>query len=477
MRLLPVLILFSTTAAFSAPIDWHGKFGVDTVSIDTYRRSNVGTTTSANGSQEIVSSSGDSDKASYQSYILQLNPNIIVNDSVTLKGEITSNYGRGGFLGDASTKQFSGNTAAHALYLQNTTTGEELRFNQFYMELYSDTATYRIGRMTKNWGLGAVYNSGDKPWDRIANIHDGLEANLKIGHFYLTPYYTKLSNGATQVSNDDAKDYGISALYDNPDKEVSMGVLYSRRKSRQYTNYQQSAAGGTTVNSQITDIKVWDIFIKKKWKNLTFGIEAPMVSGDMGFVYNTTQRTQYNTNAYIGEISYKVNKNWDFDFHVGRVKGDQGTIGKFQGMYLNPNYQIAYLMFRYNLTNMNNSTDSIWDSYITNAQYLKYTARFTGDTWNFTGAFIYATALETAQTGSYAYDHEKNRRFLAAATQQDDYGMELDLSVDYIWNTNVTIGGIFAYHFTGDYYQFTNAATTQKVENTFMTGFNVLVNF
>src|SRR5690606_28969879 len=146
--------------AWSLPIDWHGVFGVDTTLIDSYRRIKSTTDNSAlnNGTQEVAFATGNQANASFQSYVFRLSPTIIVNDSASLKGELTTNYGRGGRFGDDTTRSGSNDAAfGSALYVHNNSGGDDLLVNQLYAELYSDAATWQIGRHSYEWGLGAVF--------------------------------------------------------------------------------------------------------------------------------------------------------------------------------------------------------------------------------------------------------------------------------------------------------------------------------
>ena len=176
-----------SSSAFALPIDWHGAFGVDTTMINTYTRikSTSPSATVDPGSQEVDFANG-SNKASFQSYVFRLNPHLIVNDSASFKAEFTSGYGRGGFMGDSQAHEGnSQNGFGNALYVQNKSDGtNSLVINKAYMELYSDTATYQIGRHSSEWGLGALVNAGNDTWDRHTFTRDGITAKIKVGSYH-----------------------------------------------------------------------------------------------------------------------------------------------------------------------------------------------------------------------------------------------------------------------------------------------------
>ena len=82
----------------AAPIDWSGTLGVDSTIINDVRRTSDDCTP-IDGSQCI---SSEESNARTQSMILTLNPTIIVNDGVTIKGELSTGTDRGNRLGAAN---------------------------------------------------------------------------------------------------------------------------------------------------------------------------------------------------------------------------------------------------------------------------------------------------------------------------------------------------------------------------------------
>ena len=213
----------SINSVWALPIDWTGAFGVDTHMINNTCRTSddvpakfTGGTRNAatRGTQGI---SGDCN-ASFQSYIFKLNPQIIVNDGVTLKGELSSGYSRGGFAGGDTTNTGAGSTeaASDAYSFATPAQNSALNVNQMYMELYADTALIKLGRFAKGYGLGVMYDTGSDAWDRFFTMYDGAEAEMKIGNFSLIPYYAKISsndsnNKAQPNGTADVRELGVVA--------------------------------------------------------------------------------------------------------------------------------------------------------------------------------------------------------------------------------------------------------------------------
>jgi len=480
------LVALSMTTAHALPIDWHGVFGVDTTLIDSFRRVKSATAnkpiSTNSGSQEIDLASG-TDKASFQSYVFRLNPHLIVNDSASFKAEFTSGYGRGGFLGDdRAVEKNSANGFGNALYVQNKPSGSNnLVINKAFMELYSDTATYVIGRHSSHWGLGALVNGGDDTWDRHTYTRDGLTAKIKIGNFQIEPYWAKIDSADSLSRDTKVSEIGAGLIYDNVDRDIAFGILYSKKKSKA----GNSTADTTTSSSASyalgeTNITITDIYFKKTFGKFVLEAEVPIISGELGNVYGASpsQNVKVNSKSFLFETGYRLSDSWKLAVNFGSVSGHDGSTTNYGAMYLNPNYQIANLLFRYNLQAVGDRTQNIYDSYISNATFLKVAGVYNSDKWSWIAALIWAKANETAKNGSSSYNHTNNKIFTAQDTQSDDLGMEIDLNFDYHWNNAVNIGGSLGYLFAGDYYSYTNDPTTKnQAKNSFALQLRSSVEF
>ncbi|HXH32003.1 MAG TPA: hypothetical protein VNJ01_14430 [Bacteriovoracaceae bacterium] len=412
-----------------------------------------------NGTQAIAN--GDNE-AIFQTYIFKLNPQIIVNDGVTLKGELSSGYIRGGFAGDNSANNLDG-SGNNSYFFTTPAQSSALNVNQMYMELYADTALIRIGRMSRHYGLGMVFDSGTDPWDRFFTMYDGIEAEMKIGNFSLIPHYAKISSrndgaeeGSPASGSFDVSELGVIAKYDNKNRDLVASVLYAKRSSeRKNALYHATEPTTGSFNRGDTEVTVIEPFISKRWNKLKLSAEATLQSGEYGNVYDATISSKLNAQAFLLEAKYELNPKWETAILAGQVSGDDGSSNKFEATYLHPNFHIADLMFRYHYPSFNEGNKSVFDSSITNAQFLRIAGNYKTDKWTWRGAFIFATAMETAKAG-LSYHHEENYRFNSTADQADELGYEFDFGFDYQWNPNVTIGGYYGYWFVGDYYAFSN---------------------
>ena len=455
------------------PIDWSGVFGVDTHMLSNTCRTSDAIDISEkqpgtrNGTQALAN--GDCD-ATFQTYTFRLNPSIIVNDGVTLKGELSSGYIRGGFAGGEAANNADG-SANNAYFFTTPAQNSALNVNQMYMELYADTALIKIGRMSRHFGLGMTFDDGSEAWDRFFTMYDGIQAEMKIGNFSVIPHYAKISSidedtadGNTPSGKMDVRELGVIAKYDNKNRDLVASVLYAKRSSEGENSLYHgdndtapTPTSSNTIKRGKTSVTVIEPYVAKKWNKLKVAAEGSLQSGDYGNVFGNGN-TKISSTAYVLDVKYDLNPKWDVGLIAGQASGDKSSTGKFEAAYLNPNFHIADLMFRYNYAAINEGGRSIFDSSITNAQFFRLYGNYKTDKWTWKGAVIMATAMETAD-GVNSYHHEENYQFDATEKQDDSYGYEFDFGFDYRWNPNVTISGYYAYWVVGDYYAFTNDST------------------
>jgi hypothetical protein len=478
------LVALIPVVSQALPIDWHGSFGVDSSVLSDYRRLKEKTVvTSTDGSQEVGLDSGNKAGASWQSYVLRLSPTMVINDAATFFGELSTGYANGGYLGDSPAVDSSATaTTAGAngaqLFYHNQSRGQSLNVKKAYLEIYSDTATYIIGRHSSEWALGAIQNDGNDVWDRHATSRDGITMKLKIGNFHVAPYWSKVSNpGYTDSTN--AKEYGASLLYDNQERDIAFGILYGKKSNSASNTMYSTSMSGVSSNLGENNITITDLYLKKVFGKIDMAVEIPLMSGDLGKTSVASTATTYSAKAVLLQTNYKHTDTWTYGFDAGQVSGHNGDTGKFGALYLNPNYQVANLLFRFNVAALGDSTHStsVYDSYITNARYFKLKAIYNSEKWTFDSALIYAKALEVAKAGTTSYNHTKNKTFTAATTQSDNLGTEIDLNAKFHWNKEISIGTGIGYLITGDYFGYTNTSTPNSVKSSMLLQLNTSVTF
>ncbi len=465
-----IIVLSFSSQVLALPIDIHGVFGVDRTSINDYRRiesnlenaphASVPTTTPTNsqlGSMEVPLQSGSSGNAAFESYIFKISPVLIINDSASFITEYNAGYGRGGRLGSQSSAK-PNPLFDPALIMSNTAKSE---MTKFYLEFYTDTATWLIGRHTSDWALGAVINSGEELWSRNTYIRDGITMKLKFGNFQIEPYYAKTGSADSLTRATSETEFGGSLLYNDVARDIALGVLFAK-KSSGTDNDDLTANMDFDENIETlgeTSITLIDIYMKKSLGDLTFAVEVPLLSGELGKVYGASS-VDYKAKAILLEATYDLSNNWKLGLNAGTISGDDGSQTAYGAMYLHPNYQVANLMFRYNMAAIANPNEySIYDSYMTNATYAKFFATYTSDRWRFNTAFIWGQADKVAGSSGNAHNHLYNNNFASTVAQESDLGFEVDFDIDYRWNQEINLGASIGYHFVGDYYAYTNDAT------------------
>jgi len=460
-KLLLLSILSSLSlSAWAVPADWSGSLAFDTNIIKDFRRTSDTCDPAKNG--ECIKP--EEDNARFQSMTLKLNPNIIVNDGVTIKAELSTGSNRTSNLGSATNHDSKGGS-----YFAQTT-NSTMNVNQLYAELYADTALYKIGRFSKHYGLGAVINAGNNPTDRFFSGYEGIEAGLKLGNFHLTPMWAKLHTTSNPNGRYDAYETSVEAMYDNPNRNMKFGVYYGIREIESNNDLYGTGTGPQNVT-------IIDVFFAKSWEKFSFELEIPMLSGEVKNTYGTGD-ADFDTNAYILETTYKLNNKWNVGINAGIVKGDDGTTNSFEGMYLHPNYQIAEIMYRYNYNGFNDATNyNIYNSSIVNSTYAQLFFHYNKGEWTWKLSALTAKANQVAENGKVFYNHAKQATATAIADQKDDLGYELDISFDYKWNPSVNFTGYLGYHFVGDYYKFSNDTEELSTTNVMASGMRLAVNF
>lgn len=461
-------LLMLPVSAYALPIDWNGSLGFDTNIIKNVR----GTTDNCTPGTGSTCIGNDNSHARYQSMLLKLNPTIIVNDSTSIKGEISTGSVRGGFLGADNEMANDGS------YFSQTSGGSTLKINQLYAELYSDTALYKIGKFSKHYGLGAIINDGKNSWDRFYSVYNGIQAYFKLGNFKLTPVWAKIDSNLDNTANTapngkhDAYETGVTAMYDNSNINMKAGVYYAIREVETSNNLYGTNSGPQNVN-------IIDLYLERVWGKLSVGLEVPILSGEVGSAYGGTDQN-YSSTSYILETSYELNPKWKIGFNGGMIKGSDSDKGDNEALYLHPNYKIAEVMFKYNLQGFQDNTQNIFNASVVNTNYAKLFASYNNDAWAWNMAFIMAKANETASEGDIYFDHAA-RAYSgtnAIKDQSDDLGWEFDVSFDYEWNPNIFVSGFLGYYKVGDFYAFTNNAAEEiSVSDITASGFRLSLNF
>ena len=376
-----------------------------------------------------------------------------------------------------------GKAAGNTLFYYNSYR-DGVNFRQMYAKYYAETATYTIGRQSRHWGMGAIFNEGARAEDRFASIEDGVKADFDVGNFRLSPYYMKINGNRGDVfgSGRESTSTGVALLYRGSERNLTAGVLYEKRKSGDNNTFFKGAAERPESEQECdfmdqeqnsnspcslqspgdlggADVAIVDLYFQKGFGRFDVELEIPLISGNFG---KGEGKTDYSASGFVGKVSYELDPRWTFEAHGGRLSGASDDRSSFEALYLHPNFHVANLMFRYHLDGAD--LDSVFDSYMTNMSFVKIAAIYQMKKWEWAMALILASAEETAKAGETFFRHEQNAYYpddhLATKDQAADYGFEADVDFKYAWNSNVDVMGSLGYHFVGDYYSFGKSSTT-----------------
>jgi hypothetical protein len=475
-KIIFVLLITLPQLAFAIPVDWQGVFGADYNALSNYTL------------LKEEPASGSKTDASFPSYLIKLLPVFTINDTASFKSEFSTGYARGGFFGNGQTFNYKNDQFGDVLYYyntfnalgQNSAGNNTILFNRFWMELYSDTATYGIGRQSFDWGMGAIYSGGNKTWDRFASIRDMAVAKIKLGNFGLEPFFGKIGQGNTLTSETYAIEFGVPITYDIPESDMKMGFLWTKKNIAAQNDVLDTPTSSTNTSFlSSSGINVFDLYFKKTFGKLGMELEAPFFSGDLGNFRGNTGNTKYSAVAVLLNLEYKFSYPFKMGFDFGMVPGDNTADDTFKAMYLNPNYHIASILFRYNQQAITNNTDyNVWDIYVVNTNYLKLYFEYTTEKWLLNFATLYAQANQAAKKdGEYIVYEQNTYPEPAIGDQSKDLGLEFDFTFDYAWNNEVKLGGEVGYLMTGDYFKFNNTTTPNQTANPFLLKLKAAVTF
>jgi hypothetical protein len=486
-------------SAFS--LDWSGYFRADHNFVSDYQldRSSPGYSNAGYNGEYIP---GEGTKSTtFSSVFMKLKPRVLVNDNIIVHSEWNVGDPVYGFFGrnvptEDQHNPFSTGKGAMSLSVA-----------RLWLDVHSDFGTVQVGRAPMQWGLGAIFNSGDNPFDRYQSTSDTIRLVSKFGYLSLMPLYAKNSMGrnlagarnpfSDQVlqGSDDVTDYGIGLRYDNPEEDLEAGGLYYKRNASdtQTSYYYPSTATSYTSGANGMNLKLFDFFAKKSWHHFELGGELPIYSGEIGDVNGVGSRNTYKAMALAMEAALKYDT-WRHTLKLGTVPGQSPATsgaanrGKaFSAMQFNRDYKLGLILFRYNMGNFgpanpdsipvqnpsagqsatfNPTTRSPYDASITNAKYVMLATEKHWEQWGISTGLVWAQANQTAKAGLDAYNHRTGQWFTSVADQSKNMGLEWDLGSRYNWDDNISVGADLGFLFPGSYFKYINSTSATGRANT-----------
>ncbi len=494
---LGLLTSVAPTAAHALDLDWSGQLRSELNWVNNYSMGNGNLPDARSLGNGYTVSGGGSENAAFQTLFARLRPKVIVNDNVYIKSEWWVGSPIYGFFGDGAPY-----STDQRQYYSNQSRGSTITAQRLWLEVITDVGTLQVGRAPLNWGLGLVWNAGEGLYDRYQTTGDTVRLVSKFGAFTFVPSVVKYSmgnnvGGSAQYDGTSwqpssggqgVSDYALQLKYENPDEDLEGGVNFVKRIAgpAQDTNYGYLGFNGTAAGA---NYNTWDLYARKRAGKLTVAGEVPLTSGDIGGV-------SYSAFALAAEANYAVTDSWEASLKAGHAPGQpnavNGSTDKFRAFYFNPNYKIALIMFNYALHNFvgpnsqNNPAGgtaqnlvSPYDNPITNANYLNVGGAYRSDKWRFHADYTFAQAGESAAAGSYFYNTWQ-RKYVdntSGLTQSTALGWEMDYGAQFRYDDTFQFGLDLGWWFPGDFYKFSNTATSNTTGTVFATVLRAGVSF
>ncbi|MCO5142461.1 MAG: hypothetical protein M9962_05155 [Oligoflexia bacterium] len=485
------IALFFNHQAFALSLDWSGYFRADHNFVHNYQmdKSSPGYSNSGNTGEYIQGQGKKS--TTFSSMFLKLNPKVLINDNVIVHSEWNVGDPIAGFFGRGIPREDRNNA------FSTRKDSMELSVARLWLDVHTDFGTFQVGRAPFHWGLGVIFNSGDRPFDRFQSTSDTIRLVSKFGYLSLTPIYAKNSVGRNLAGarnpitdtilqgSDDVTDYGLALRYDNPEEDLDAGFLFYKRNASDAQNayYYPNTATTYTGGANGMNLKLMNFFAKKSWKKFELGVEVPLFSGDIGDINQVGQRNEFKATAVAVESAVKF-ETWKHSLKFGTVPGQNaattGSRGKsFGALQLHRAYKLGMILFNYNLGNFGpanpdtvpgnanalNTTVSPYDSAITNAKYLMFSSEKTWEQWGLHFGLVWAKANQTAETGKDMFNHRTRQWFTSVAKQDSNMGIEVDLGTRYNWDDNISFGADIGMLMPGNYFKYINSATSEGPAN------------
>lgn len=490
-----VLATFCSVSAHALDLDWHGQFRAETNWLYGYSHGAVGQPNATTDNGYFIPNNGES-PGSFQNLFFRLNPDVLVNDNVTIHSEFWLGAPDSSFFGSNASSQFSDRQ-----YTSSQTGNAVISARRFWADIVTDYGLFSVGRAPLHWGMGLVWNQGNGDFDRFPSSGDTVRFMTKFGSFRFIPAFTKYrigtnlggsldpTSGTTVSGSSGMSDYSLQLTYDNIDEQLELGVMFLRRLAGQNQGAATGALnplGTTTGEVAGMNYNIWDFYFKKSVGYVDFSVEAPLTSGKIG-------GTQYSSVAFAGEMKARLGDRWMTKIRAGQADGQEnvpagGASSKITLFSFHPDYRPGFLMFNYNPRAFSNSVGgtglSPYDSPVTNARFLNFEGSYSVTKWEYKTMFTIAQAISTAsdEGGSLYYNSWTRQMETVAAgakKQSSSMGFEVDTGVGYQWDEATRLNFMTGLYFPGAFYKFSNNAdgSENSLKTVWGTNFQLSVKF
>ncbi len=328
-----IYFLFLSLPLFGANLNWSGQYRFEIFSLQN----------------PTLLEDGD------KSYVLHhfvLKPQIIAADGLKIHGrfDLFNNENHPIGLGD-----FLGNDTAESIGSANS-----FQVTHLYLQWVNEYGAVLLGRAPFHFGLGMSYSSGEKKFAHSIDTLDMLGYKVVMGHLFIMPLVVRwqgwrIDSGNEQVNNpdnrdraerslakDEALDLMLHVQYDNPDTDLSIGLLYTAKKSGDQRR-DFGWTGGSGAVARKMSAHQFNIFVGKQTGQFEVGVETAFLSGHIG-----DQSVELGGFGIAGEIDWKPGRRLEFFTNLGYATGDdEGTSNKYEGFLFDRNYDVGMLLFNH----------------------------------------------------------------------------------------------------------------------------------
>ncbi|MBL7688308.1 MAG: hypothetical protein JNJ49_09750 [Bdellovibrionaceae bacterium] len=394
------------------------------------------------------------DKA-YMLHHLILAPKVVVADGMTVHGRFdllnNAGFGTNNQAGEFIGKGVGTGTptsADNSNVLSKNQEAGGLAVSQLYFSWNQEFGQLIAGRAPMHFGLGTWFNSGRGDFDHYLSTLDMVGYKIVTGNMFFMPMLGKVNEGNID-KEDDVNDYILHVQYDNPETDLSLGLLYQIRVGSGNDIVSNSSYMGGTGSTRTGDYKhsYIGLFTSQKMAEMSVGVEVGMLSGDTGVKTATNQDVKLNGFGVAGELGWApTDSKWSTKLLAGFASGDDpGSNDTQEGMVMHRNYRVGMLMFTHPMgqrdffrTGLYRSTatsvaSQIDTEAISNALYIAPSVKYkSNDKWS------YGATLVTGRL---------NKEPIAGGNTASDLGYEVDLNMTwtpfdrFTWTTEM---GLFA---------------------------------
>lgn len=425
--LVGALLVLATEQA-QADISWSGNYRIEAVKV-----------------KGAELDSNQHSKA-YLLHHLVLQPKLVAADGINIYGRfdllnspVTDNNLAGQSFGTGPSSSTGPQTAGAAntpsnVFSDNQDFNSPLLVTQLYATWTQEFGVFVVGRAPLRFGLGMTYSDGSGLFDHYMTSRDMIGYKAVLGNLSVMPILAKVNEGNLN-DEDDVNDYILNVQYDNPETDLSLGIMYQLRVATRAGNdapNDGSAGGGGAASTGVTEgfkSQNINVFTGQKWGNLALGLEGGFNSGDTGLKQTSGGGVKLNSYGVAADLTYaNPDSKWSYGTRAGIATGDDpGTPDTFEGFIFNRNYNVGMLLFNHPLGGgdhlrtgvVRNTTtaasNQIDTEAVSNTMYLApgFQHRWKENmTWG--GTFVWATAQAEAYPG-----------------MAKDLGYELDLNFTY----------------------------------------------